>query len=230
MKDVTFHEKHAYFYENLPHGKNHCDDEKYFRLQEIRFIEFLEYHRPPGNLSVNEEQVTDHINQTIGYNVSEPNESKHYVKVYMSQNCIKTSVDSQETNLDDPSHEVISEKVSESDHSMLDEKNTTQQYIGHEQGTPHPIDRFMSYARVSNNFKYFISTIFDAIIPKNLVNIECDLKWKSVMQDEMIALVKNNTWDVRISEGAHLVGQRQIYTIKYKPDGTIEMYKAILLY
>lgn len=50
------------------------------------------------------------------------------------------------------------------------------------------------------------------------------------MQDEMIALVKNNTWDVvRIPEGAHLVGWRWVYTIKHKPDGTIEMYKAMLI-
>lgn len=65
-------------------------------------------------------------------------------------------------------------------------------------------------------------------IPKNLVDVQCNPKWVSAMQEEMIALVKNNTWDiVRILEWAHLVGCKWVYTIK--SDGTIEHYKACLI-
>lgn len=40
---------------------------------------------------------------------------------------------------------------------------------------------------------------------------------------------KNNIWDVKIPEGPHLVDCRWVYTIKHKPDGTIERYKTRLV-
>lgn len=50
------------------------------------------------------------------------------------------------------------------------------------------------------------------------------------MQEEMTALVKNNTWDVvSIPKRAHLVGCKWVYTIKYKLDETVERYRVHLI-
>lgn len=57
------------------------------------------------------------------------------------------------------------------------------------------------------NYKYFISSIVDNVIPKTIANAQCVPKQVEVMKEEMAALVRNNTWDVvNIPERAYLVG------------------------
>nr|GFC48900.1 putative ribonuclease H-like domain-containing protein [Tanacetum cinerariifolium] len=47
------------------------------------------------------------------------------------------------------------------------------------------------------------------------------------MEEEMEALTKNNTWEKCVLPlGKKIVGCRWVFTIKYKPDGTIERYKV----
>ena len=48
--------------------------------------------------------------------------------------------------------------------------------------------------------------------------------------DEMDALILRQTWDrVPTSSGLHIVGCRQVFTIKYRSDGTVTKYKARLV-
>nr|GFD26625.1 putative RNA-directed DNA polymerase [Tanacetum cinerariifolium] len=55
-------------------------------------------------------------------------------------------------------------------------------------------------------------------------------KWKKAMDDEMKALKKNKTWDeYALPQGKKPVGCRWIFTMKYKPDGTVKRYKARLV-
>nr|GEW22911.1 putative ribonuclease H-like domain-containing protein [Tanacetum cinerariifolium] len=50
------------------------------------------------------------------------------------------------------------------------------------------------------------------------------------MEEEIKALIKNNTWEKRVlPPGKKIVGCRWVFTIKYKPDGTIKRYKARLV-
>nr|GEZ94248.1 putative ribonuclease H-like domain-containing protein [Tanacetum cinerariifolium] len=52
-------------------------------------------------------------------------------------------------------------------------------------------------------------------------------KWKKPMDDEMNPLKKNKTWDkCALPQGKKPVGCRWIFRVKYKPDGTVERYKA----
>nr|GFC12799.1 putative reverse transcriptase, RNA-dependent DNA polymerase [Tanacetum cinerariifolium] len=54
-------------------------------------------------------------------------------------------------------------------------------------------------------------------------------KWKNAMDDERKALKKNKTWDqCSLPQEKKPVGCRWIFTVKYKPDGTVERYKARL--
>lgn len=78
--------------------------------------------------------------------------------------------------------------------------------INSEQGMSYPIDRYVSYTKVSKRYMYFISTMANEVVPRCLVDAQCDPKWVKVVQEEILALVKNK-WDVvSVPEGAHLVG------------------------
>ena len=54
--------------------------------------------------------------------------------------------------------------------------------------------------------------------------------WREAMLTEMKALMKNNTWvKGKLPEGVKTVGCRWVFTIKRRPDGTIDKYKARLV-
>jgi hypothetical protein len=56
-----------------------------------------------------------------------------------------------------------------------------------------------------------------------------DPKWKSVMDNEYIALMKNETWQlIPRKSGANIIGCKWVYKIKEKADGSIDRYKARL--
>ncbi|CAL8119796.1 unnamed protein product [Prunus armeniaca] len=55
-------------------------------------------------------------------------------------------------------------------------------------------------------------------------------QWKKAMDEKMLALKKNQTWDlVSLPQGKRPVGCIWIFTIKHKVDGTIDRYKARLV-
>lgn len=54
--------------------------------------------------------------------------------------------------------------------------------------------------------------------------------WREAMFTEMRALLKNMTWvKGKLPEGVRTVGCRWVFTIKQRPDGTIERYRARLV-
>ena len=54
--------------------------------------------------------------------------------------------------------------------------------------------------------------------------------WKAVIDDEMAALLFRGTQDlVDPPTGFETVGYRWVFTVKYKPDGTIDKYKVRLV-
>lgn len=133
------------------------------------------------------------------------------MKVYMRRNWMDKAVDDQKTNpdlptlqnfLNDPSC-TISEEGSE---TCCDDEEGVQsagQHIRYEQNTPYPIDWYVSYTKVSKNFKCFISAMTNVIL-RSLVEAQCDPKCVNAIREEIKALTKNNTWDVvSIPEGAH---------------------------
>lgn len=104
---------------------------------------------------------------------------KHYGKVYRRRghgyDFGKLSID-QETNpnpfsFDDPSIDDI--EGSTSDGSEIGKGEA---FINGEQGTPYPVERYMSYLKVSKNYKYFISSLADNVVPKTLAYAQCDPK------------------------------------------------------
>ena len=54
--------------------------------------------------------------------------------------------------------------------------------------------------------------------------------WIEAMITEYQALLRNQTWTlVSLPLGAHIVGCRWIYKAKYKPDGSVDRFKARLV-
>jgi hypothetical protein len=57
-----------------------------------------------------------------------------------------------------------------------------------------------------------------------------DGKWRNVMDAEFLALQKNETWNLVPREaGQNVIGSKWMYKIKYKPDGSVDRYKARLV-
>ncbi|KAJ0845734.1 putative RNA-directed DNA polymerase [Helianthus annuus] len=55
-------------------------------------------------------------------------------------------------------------------------------------------------------------------------------EWKKAMETEMEAVKKNNTWEkCTLPPGKKPVGCRWVFSVKHRPDGTIERYKARLV-
>lgn len=54
--------------------------------------------------------------------------------------------------------------------------------------------------------------------------------WKAVMKDELAALYKNSTWIlVPPPHNRTIIGYKWVFRVKQNPDGTISIYKAILV-
>lgn len=54
--------------------------------------------------------------------------------------------------------------------------------------------------------------------------------WKSAMQDEYLALMRNETWSlVPLPADRHAIGCKWVFKVKENPDGTIQKYKARLV-
>nr|GFA51950.1 putative ribonuclease H-like domain-containing protein [Tanacetum cinerariifolium] len=80
---------------------------------------------------------------------------------------------------------------------------------------------------LSNNAKAFAVRLCSEEIPLSFEQALKSEKWKKAMDDEMKALKKNKTWDqCALPQGKKPVGCRWIFTVKYKPDRTVERYKA----
>ena len=62
--------------------------------------------------------------------------------------------------------------------------------------TKHPINRYVSYSRLSPNYKAFLADLDTVKIPKNIEEALSDPKWRKAVEYELQALQKNETWSI----------------------------------
>ena len=92
------------------------------------------------------------------------------------------------------------------------------------------IANYLDYQQVSPSYKCFLTAIQNIKTPKNTEEVLENPNWKQAMDDEMLALIQNQTWElVDLPGGKKPVGCRWVYTIKYNSDGSLERYKARLV-
>ena len=76
----------------------------------------------------------------------------------------------------------------------------------------------------------FNASLYSGNLPKNTDYALSDPKWKKAMEEEILALKRNETWERCIlPKGKRIVGCKWVFSIKYHADGTIERYKAWLV-
>ena len=94
----------------------------------------------------------------------------------------------------------------------------------------YPINQYISYSNLSNTHKTFALTISADTEPKSYTEackLEC---WNKAMQAEISALEQTKTWIVvDLPPGVVPIGNKWVYKIKRKADGSIERYKARLV-
>lgn len=83
--------------------------------------------------------------------------------------------------------------------------------------TQHPIGNFVSYDKLSSQYQAFVTNLSHTDIPKNIHEALERLEWKTTVGDEISALKKNGTWELKeLPKGKQLVGCKWIFIVKYK--------------
>lgn len=75
---------------------------------------------------------------------------------------------------------------------------------------------------MSNMTKYSVPTDYESATS--------DVRWKQAMETEINALQLNQTWTlVDLPKGKKIVGCKWVYTIKLRPDTSLDWFKARLV-
>ncbi|KAL0345252.1 UNVERIFIED_CONTAM: Retrovirus-related Pol polyprotein from transposon RE2 [Sesamum radiatum] len=83
------------------------------------------------------------------------------------------------------------------------------------------------YKSAHMSFVAFLSSVQES---KNYLEAIKDDKWVDAMSEELIALDKNNTWElVPLPPGKKAIGCRWVFKLKLNPDGSVQRHKARLV-
>lgn len=63
----------------------------------------------------------------------------------------------------------------------------------------YPLSRCLTYQRLSPSYTAFLTTIFDVHQQKTFHEAQSQAIWKQAMEEELAALVENNTWEYSAS-------------------------------
>ena len=82
---------------------------------------------------------------------------------------------------------------------------------------PHDMANYLTFDKVSPRYKAFLMELQDITIPKSPHKAMTISQWKEAMDEEMRALLLNNTWEiVNLPKGKKSVGCRSVFTLNTK--------------
>lgn len=97
-------------------------------------------------------------------------------------------------------------------------------------GICYPISHFVDCTKFSVVHHCFLAAVDSGVEPRHFREAVTSPLWRETMAKDLDALDKNSTWElVDIPIDKKVIGNKWVYKIKYKADGTIERYKARLV-
>ena len=60
----------------------------------------------------------------------------------------------------------------------------------------YPVCNYVSYDRLSSGYIKIVQTLLTTVIPRNVQDAMSQAEWKTAMDEEMLTLRKNGTWDM----------------------------------
>jgi hypothetical protein len=97
-------------------------------------------------------------------------------------------------------------------------------------GTLYPLTDYHSYANLSNSLSKFAMSVTSDVEPKSYKEASQHQCWQEAMNAELQALHQNRTWIyVDLPDNVKPIGNKWVYKVKHKADGSIERYKARLV-
>ena len=76
----------------------------------------------------------------------------------------------------------------------------------------------------------YMAKIVQDVEPTSFEEAVGKREWKQAMDEEMVALDDNETWDlVQLREGKRSIGCKWVYKVKHNADGSVSRHKARLV-
>ena len=98
------------------------------------------------------------------------------------------------------------------------------------QAVAHPSQAVCSFAEFPNEHCAFMTSLDTSYIPRTYEEAMEDKEWRDSVADEADAMSKNGTWyESELPQGKKAVSCKWIFTIKYRPDGTVDRKKTRLV-
>lgn len=78
--------------------------------------------------------------------------------------------------------------------------------------TSHPIASYVSYASLSSSLRSFVASIDSISVPKSILEALSHTSWRTTMEEEMMVLEQNQTWDlVNLPLGKQAIGCKWVF-------------------
>ncbi|GJZ20518.1 ribonuclease H-like domain-containing protein [Tanacetum coccineum] len=89
------------------------------------------------------------------------------------------------------------------------------------------IKKHVNYSKLNTANYCFATTLNESVEPTTYYDVVKDVRWVEAMNNEIEALIKNNTWTLTdLPFGRKTIDNKWLYKIKYKAFGQVDKYKA----